>query len=116
MMEEKTIFERILDKEIPCNLVYEDEFTLAFDDINPQAPVHVLVIPKKKIINVAHAQDEDALLLGKLLITSKHVAALKKVENSGYRIVFNTGAGAGQSVFYLHCHVIGGRELSWPPG
>lgn len=115
-MEEETIFEKILNGTIPCKPVYEDEFTYAFDDINPQAPVHVLVIPKKKIINVAHAQEQDASLLGKILLSAKEVAKIKGIESSGYRLVINNGAGSGQSVFYLHCHVLGGRFLSWPPG
>jgi len=115
-MTEKTIFEKILDKEIPCQPIYEDEFTLAFDDIHPQAPVHVLVIPKKKLINVDSAQEDDALLLGKVLIAAKKVAAIKNINETGYRLVFNNHRGAGQTVFYLHCHVLGGRDFSWPPG
>lgn len=116
MMTEKTIFEKILDKELPCTPVYEDDFTFAFDDIHPHAPVHVLIIPKKKLININDATDDDTLLMGKILLAAKQVAIIKKIDSSGYRMVFNNGAGAGQTVFYLHCHVIGGRSLNWPPG
>lgn len=113
---QKTLFEKILDGEIPCKKVYEDEFTFAFHDISPQAPVHVLVIPKKKIVNVAAAQTDDAEILGKVLLTAKKVAEITGIAESGYRCVLNNGENGGQTVFYLHCHVLGGRSLTWPPG
>jgi histidine triad (HIT) family protein len=111
-----TIFERILAGEIPCKKVFEDEHTLAFHDIAPQAPVHVLVIPKTRIINVAHAAEEHAQTLGRVLLTARTVAQILGIEESGYRLVFNNGSNGGQTVDYLHCHVLGGRPLRWPPG
>lgn len=111
-----TIFERILKGEIPCTAVHEDEHTLAFHDIAPQAPVHVLVIPKTKLKNVAEARDEDALVLGKVLLTARTVAKQLGLHEAGYRLVLNTGPDGGQTVDYLHCHVLGGRPLAWPPG
>jgi histidine triad (HIT) family protein len=116
MSEEITIFEKILSGEIPCQSVYEDEYTFAFDDIQPQAPVHVLVIPKQKLLNVAQAQEKDITLLGHLLWAAKKVADIKGLNKGGYRLVMNNGSDAGQSVSYLHCHVLGGRSLAWPPG
>lgn len=111
-----TIFDRILAGEIPCKKVFEDEHTLAFHDIAPQAPVHVLIIPKTKIVNVAAAQEEHATALGRVLLTAGHVARLLGVDHSGYRLVFNNGRDGGQSVDYLHCHLLAGRPLQWPPG
>ena len=110
-----TIFQRIIDREIPADIVYEDELSLAFRDINAQAPVHVLVIPKKAIPKVSDAQEADRDLLGHLLLVGAKVAAQEGIE-SGFRLVVNNGALAGQSVFHLHVHVIGGRPLTWPPG
>lgn len=112
----ETIFERVLKGEIPAKKVYEDEHTYAFHDIAPQAPVHVLVIPKKKLVNVAHAQDADAIVLGQVLLAARKVAELTGVAASGYRLVLNNGRDGGQTVDYLHCHVLGGRPLHWPPG
>lgn len=110
-----TIFSKIIRREIPANIVYEDDLALAFTDVNPQAPVHILVIPKKPIVNIATAEPEDQALLGHLLLTAKKVAAQAGLEN-GYRIVMNTGADGGQTVYHLHIHILGGRHLSWPPG
>jgi histidine triad (HIT) family protein len=115
-MNTPTLFERILTKEIPAQIVYEDEYTLAFHDISPQAPVHVLVIPKKRIVNVKESTTEDVVIMGHVLFTSKKVAEITGIADSGYRLVLNNGADAGQSVFYMHCHVLGGRPLEWPPG
>lgn len=115
-MSNATIFERILAGEIPCKKVLENEWCLAFHDITPQAPVHVLVVPKKKITNVATASPEDALQLGHVLLAAKQVAENLGISEHGFRLVFNNGSDAGQSVDYLHCHVLGGRELTWPPG
>lgn len=112
----KTIFERILAGEIPCKKVWEDDHTLAFHDIAPQAPVHVLVIPKKKIVNVSEANDSDAEILGRVLLTARKVAQLLGVDSTGFRLVMNNGNDGGQTVDYLHCHVLAGRPLRWPPG
>lgn len=111
-----TIFEKILKGEIPCKKVWEDEHTLAFHDIAPQAPTHVLVIPKKKIINVSLSTPEDIEVLGRVLWSAKKAAELLGLEKTGYRLVFNNGHDGGQTVDYLHCHVLGGRTLNWPPG
>jgi histidine triad (HIT) family protein len=116
LMSEKTIFEKILAGELPCTPVYEDPHTYAFHDLNPQAPVHVLIIPKKKITNVAQASSQDIEQMGHVLYAAKKVAEITGIAHSGYRLVFNNGEHAGQSVCYMHCHVLGGRELHWPPG
>ena len=114
-MTEKTIFKKIIDGEIPADVVYEDDQCMAFHDVSPQAPTHVLVIPKKEIASLAAADDEDAALLGHLLRVVRDVA--RKLElDDGYRVVTNCGAAAGQSVDHLHFHLLGGRKLSWPPG
>lgn len=109
-----TIFGRILRGEIPCYEVYSDDRCLAFRDVAPQAPVHVLVIPRKPIESLHQAGSEDEALLGHLLLVASKVAKQEGLE--AWRTVINTGAEAGQTVFHLHVHVIGGRELDWPPG
>ena len=109
-----TIFGRILRGEIPCDAVYADDHCLAFRDLNPQAPVHVLVIPRQPIAQLAAAAPEDAQLLGHLLLVAAQVAQQQGL--ASWRTVINTGAEAGQTVFHLHLHVIGGRALGWPPG
>jgi histidine triad (HIT) family protein len=109
-----TIFARILKGEIPCQEVYGDEQCLAFRDVNPQAPVHVLVIPRKPIATLAEAGPEDQELLGHLLLVAGQVARQEGLES--WRTVINSGAEAGQTVFHLHVHVIGGRPMVWPPG
>jgi histidine triad (HIT) family protein len=110
-----TIFKRIIDKEIPADIVYEDDRCLAFRDINPQAPVHFLVIPKEEILSLADSGDEDEALLGHLLSTARMLAGEMQLAN-GYRVVINCGPDGGQSVDHLHVHVLGGRNLKWPPG
>ena len=110
-----TIFKRIIDKEIPVQAIYEDELCLAFADLHPQAPTHVLVIPKKEIVNIGAAQVEDQALLGHLLLVVQKVAAQLGLKN-GYRVVMNCGPDGGQSVDHLHIHVLGGRQMKWPPG
>ncbi len=110
----ETIFSKIIAGEIPSDKVYEDDDVLAFKDVNPAAPVHILVIPKKPLVNLYDAADDDAALLGKLLLTARKVAEEQGLE--GFRVVMNNGARAGQTVFHMHAHVIGGRDLSWPPG
>lgn len=111
-----TLFQRIIDRQIPADIVYENEHCVAFRDINPQAPVHVLVIPRRPIPTVDAATAEDAELLGQVLLAAAHVAKQLGVAESGYRLVFNNGEQAGQTVFHLHCHVLGGRDMRWPPG
>jgi histidine triad (HIT) family protein len=111
----ETIFSKIIRKEIPADIVYEDDLALAFKDLHPQAPVHILVIPKKPIVNVANAEPEDQTILGHLLLTAKLVAEQAGLTN-GYRLVINTGADGGQTVYHLHIHILGGRPMGWPPG
>ncbi|MDB9534580.1 histidine triad nucleotide-binding protein [Dolichospermum planctonicum CS-1226] len=111
----ETIFSKIIRKEIPAHIVYEDDLALAFTDVNPQAPVHILVIPKKPIVNLATAEPEDQALLGHLLLIVQKVAAQAGLEN-GYRVVMNTGVDGGQTVHHLHIHILGGRSMSWSPG
>ncbi|MFN6482087.1 MULTISPECIES: histidine triad nucleotide-binding protein [unclassified Nostoc] len=111
----ETIFSKIISREIPADIVYEDNLTLAFKDIHPQAPVHILVIPKKPITTLADAESEDHALLGHLLLTTKRVAEVAGLKN-GYRVVINTGDDGGQTVHHLHLHILGGRQLDWPPG
>lgn len=112
----ETIFSRIVRKEIPAKIVYEDDVSLAFHDLNAQAPVHVLVIPKRQIDSLEDATEEDANLLGHLQIVAQKVARLLNLHESGYRVVMNCGQDGGQSVGHLHYHVLGGRPLAWPPG
>ncbi|HPC61581.1 MAG TPA: histidine triad nucleotide-binding protein [Verrucomicrobiota bacterium] len=112
----KTIFERIIARELPATIVYEDELVLAFRDINPQAPTHVLIIPKKPIPRIAEAQAEDQALLGHLLLKAAEVARQLGLDRTGFRLVFNNGRDAGEAVPHLHCHILGGRRMGWPPG
>jgi histidine triad (HIT) family protein len=111
-----TVFQKIIDREIPASIVYEDDLVLAFRDVNPQAPVHVLIIPKKNLSRVSEARAEDHKLLGHLLLKAVEVAAHLGLDKSGYRLVINNGADGGESVAHLHCHILGGRKMSWPPG
>ena len=111
-----TIFAKIIAGEIPAERLYEDEHVVAFRDINPQAPVHALVVPRKPLISVAHADAEDAELLGRLLLAAARVARELGLEPGGYRLVTNIGDQGGQSVYHLHVHLLGGRQMSWPPG
>ena len=111
-----TIFNKIINKEIPAQIVYEDELCLAFRDINPQAPVHVLLIPKKEIPTLNDLQKSDAELLGHLLLKVPELAKKLGIADDGYRIVMNTNANGGQTVNHIHIHILGGRELTWPPG
>jgi histidine triad (HIT) family protein len=111
----KTIFKRIIDKEVPAKILYEDDQCLAFHDIGPQAPMHVLVIPKKEIASLAAAAESDAALLGHLLVVVRKLAEQLQL-SGGYRVVINSGPDGGQSVDHLHLHLLGGRQLKWPPG
>ena len=110
-----TLFEKIINREIPADIVYEDELSLAFKDINPQAPTHILIIPKKPIEKLSDANIEDQGLLGHLMLVAGKIAEQLNLDNT-FRIIINNGAGAGQSVFHLHLHLMSGRPLSWPPG
>ena len=111
----ETIFSKIIRKEIPAEIVYEDNLAIAFKDINPQAPVHILVIPKQSIAKLSDAESNDHALMGHLLLTVKRVAAQVGLTN-GYRVVINTGDDGGQTVDHLHLHILGGRQMTWPPG
>ncbi len=111
-----TIFTQIINREIPADIVYEDEVCLAFRDINPQAPVHVLLIPKKEIVSMATVEAEDQTVLGHLMVKASEIASMLGLSEGGYRLVVNTNEDAGQSVFHLHVHILGGRKLTWPPG
>jgi histidine triad (HIT) family protein len=111
-----TIFEKIIRREIPAEIVWEDDDVLAFRDVNPQAPVHVLIVPKRLISRLAEATEEDEALLGKLLLAASKVAEKLDLAKSGYRVVINSGPDAGESVPHLHVHVLGKRPLAWPPG
>jgi histidine triad (HIT) family protein len=110
------LFCRILNKEIPAKIVFEDSVCLAFEDINPKAPTHILVIPKKHIDSLDTLLEEDESALGHLFLVARNLAKARGIHQSGYRTVLNTGTDAGQSVFHIHLHLLGGRRLAWPPG
>jgi histidine triad (HIT) family protein len=116
MSEVDTIFSKIIRKEIPADIILETETVLAFRDINPQAPVHILVIPKEPITGIAAVAATHQVLLGDLLLAANKVAEQEGIAGSGYRLVINSGADGGQEVPHLHIHVLGGRRMSWPPG
>ena len=111
-----TLFEKITARQIPAAIVYEDDLVIAFRDVKPQAPTHVLIVPKKPIPRMAEATDEDKQVIGHLMLKAAEVARQLGVESSGYRMVINNGPHAGESVPHLHCHILGGRDLAWPPG
>ena len=111
-----TIFNKIIKKEIPAKIVYEDDDILAFEDIAPKAPVHILIIPKKDIKTLNDIKEEDANLIGPLTIVAKKIAKDKNINQDGYRLVMNCNDYGGQTVYHIHLHLIGGRKLSWPPG
>jgi histidine triad (HIT) family protein len=114
-MSKKTIFKKIIDREVPAEIVYEDDLCMAFRDINPQSPVHILVIPKKEIASVNDVTESDKPLVGHLFTVTATIAAQLGLQ-SGYRVVVNCGPDAGQTVMHLHLHLLAGRRLSWPPG
>ncbi len=114
-MTTETIFSKIISKEIPADIVYEDDLALAFRDITPQAPVHILVIPKKVIAKISDAEPQDQSLLGHLLLISAQIAKEQGLEN-GFRLVINNGDDGGQTVHHLHIHILGKRFMQWPPG
>lgn len=111
----ETIFSKIINREMDADIVYEDDLCLAFRDINPQAPMHILVIPKKPIDMIVNAENEDQALLGHLMLKAKDIAH-DEGHGDAFRLVVNNGAGGGQDVFHLHVHILGGRQMTWPPG
>ena len=110
------LFCRIIDRKVPAKIVHEDDRAVAIEDVHPQAPVHLLVLPRRHLAALPDAVPEDADLLGHLLLVAAQLARERGLEPKGYRTVINNGAGAGQSVFHLHVHVLGGRAFHWPPG
>jgi histidine triad (HIT) family protein len=111
-----TLFEKIVARQIPAQIVYEDDLVLAFRDIAPQAPTHVLIVPKKPIARIAEAAGGDQQLLGHLMLKAAEVAEKVGLKEDGYRLVINSGRNGGESVPHLHCHILGGRPMTWPPG
>jgi histidine triad (HIT) family protein len=112
---DKTLFSKIIDREISADIVFEDDICLAFRDIAPTAPVHILIVPKRPIAQVAHLTDADTNLAGHLVLVATQIARREGLED-GYRLVFNNGKEGGQTVFHIHLHLIGGRPMTWPPG
>lgn len=111
-----SIFTKIIKREIPAEFVYEDSEIVAINDINPQAPIHILIIPKKQIPTINDLEESDAELVGKMFLVAKKIAKEKGIDKEGYRLVFNVNEGAGQTVFHIHLHLMGGRRFSWPAG
>lgn len=111
-----TLFTKIIRREIPATIVYEDDLCLAFKDIQPQAPIHVLLVPKKEIASIAHLSAEDAQTLGHMMLKTKEIAVKLGIDKTGYRVVTNIGDQGGQTVHHLHFHILGGRQMTWPPG
>lgn len=111
----ESIFTKIINRQIPAKIVYEDNDIIAFEDISPKAPVHILVVPKKQIATVNDAVAEDAELLGKIILGAANIAKEKSIAEKGYRLIINCNEEGGQSVFHIHCHLIGGKQLSWNP-
>ncbi len=111
-----TIFGKIASGEIPADIVYEDDDVVAFRDLDPQAPIHVLVIPRKPIPTLNDLEQEDGALIGKMFLAAKRIAEQEGIARDGYRAVINCNADAGQAVFHLHLHILGGRRMRWPPG
>lgn len=115
-MAEKTLFEKICDKEIPAEILHEDDLCVCFKDIAPQAPVHLLVVPRKPIVRIAEASGEDQAVIGHLLLTASKVAKDQGFAENGFRLVINSGPDGGEAVPHLHVHILAGRPLEWPPG
>lgn len=111
-----SIFTKIIKKEIPADIIYEDNDLIAFNDISPQAPVHIIIIPKKQIPTINDIDNNDAELMGKIIIAAKNIAKEKNIDKDGYRLVFNCNENGGQTVFHIHCHLLGGRKFNWPAG
>ncbi len=110
------LFCNIINKSVPAKIVFENDSVLAFEDIEPQAPVHVLIIPKKHIVSINDIEFEDKEVCGEILLAAKKIAIDLKIKDSGYRAIFNTNKDGGQTVFHIHMHLLGGRKLKWPPG
>ncbi len=111
-----TLFEKIVRREIPADIVYEDEDILAFRDIEPQAPVHILIIPKRRIPTLNDLAEDDADLIGRIILAARQIAEREGLSEDGYRLIFNCNEQGGQTVYHIHLHLIGGRKLDWPPG
>lgn len=112
----KTIFDKIINRDIPADIVFEDDRILAFKDINPQAPVHILIIPKKRITTINEIDESDSDLIGNIIIRAKLIAKEMGLAENGYRLVFNCNDDGGQEVYHIHLHLLGGRKMKWPPG
>lgn len=110
------VFCKIVEKKIPATIIHEDDFSLAFQDLNPQAPIHVLIVPKKHLTDIHSMTTADREIVGHLFLVAKNIAARKGLDKNGYRMVINNGKDAGQTVFHLHLHLLAGRTFSWPPG
>ena len=115
-VDSNCVFCKIIEKKIPATIVHEDDFSLAFQDLNPQAPVHVLIVPKKHLADIHSIAAADRELVGHLFFVAKNIAARQGLEKNGYRMVINNGKDAGQTVFHIHLHLLSGRLFSWPPG
>ena len=115
-MQEETVFTQIIDKKIPAEILYEDDDVVAFKDINPQAPCHVLIVSRKVIPKLTAVSDEDAVLMGKMVLVAKKIAQENKLDENGFRLLMNEGKYGGQTIYHLHFHLLGGRRLMWPPG
>ena len=113
---EKTIFQKIIDREIKADIIFENGNIIAFNDVNPVAPIHILIVPKKLIESINSIEGEDGELIGEMFLVAKELAKKLKINESGYRTVFNTNDDGGQTVYHIHLHLIGGRKLDWPPG
>jgi histidine triad (HIT) family protein len=111
-----TLFEKIVAREISADIVYETDEVIAFRDITPKAPTHILIVPKKPIATINDLSEQDAHLIGKIALVAKEIAKQEKIEQNGYRLVFNCNKDGGQSVYHIHCHLLGGRQMEWPPG
>jgi histidine triad (HIT) family protein len=115
-VQEDTVFSHIIDKEVPAEILYEDDDVIAFKDINPQAPLHVLIVSKKIIPKLTAVQDEDMLLMGKMVMVAKQIAQENNLDKDGFRLLMNEGKFGGQTIYHIHFHLLGGRRLMWPPG
>jgi len=111
-----TIFDKIVNREIPADIIFEDDDIIAFNDINPQAPVHILIVPKKRIKTLNDISIEDEQLVGRMFIVAKFLANKTNISESGYRTIFNCNDDGGQTIYHIHLHLLGGRPLNWPPG
>ena len=112
----KTIFQKIIYRELPAKIVFEDKDIIAFWDVNPVAPIHILIVPKKIITSINDIEDQDRDLIGRMFLVAKDLAKEYKISENGFRTVFNTNDDGGQTVYHLHLHLLGGRKMSWPPG